>query len=831
MPEYLAPGVFVEEVSSGVKPIQGASTSTIGMVGVTERGPVGRPILVTNFGDFLRAFGGFLDHREYPGERHVLPHAAQGAFDNGAGRIYVVRVLGKEAKRATVDLLGPFPGDAAQSFLLGRTAKGAKEIWITEGSGVKPGDRLLLRDGPRSEYATAASDPEVKGLALARKLRASFGAETEVQRLAAAPDPGDNQAFTPTEDLKAGGPLALDDESKARLKAGDVLQLSEAENPATTEFVTIAADGAPEIEEGGLLFDHAKDAVKIEKVLTEPDGPPVKLTASAAAGGDLLALDSMEGFEPGDLLEIGGELHQARELAAQLPLQLASAIAETHAKGVAVIRQTPLLRVHARDPGGWGDRLRLRVKPASLCETRLTEPAEIGDRLLKLASSVGLHPGSVLTILRGPEKRVVARQAVACVAGRNEVELAEDLEAALQAGDVAASQELSLTIELLNAQHKVQTSEVFDGLALAPEHPRYAPKILGGFDRARDRGETAGLSDLIRLSDLTRGDDGADEPDAAARRLSAPEAGIDRRLSGGDDHISGITEAAYVGEDATDAADRTGLHALTTVEDVSIVAAPGQSGLRVQTALIDHCELMRYRIAVLDSAPAARLADVQEQRQLHDSTRAALYHPWLEIADPFGRPNDRIGVPPSGHVCGAFALTDATRGVHKAPANMVVRGALGLRALVTTGEQEILNPRGINVIRDFSSQGRAKRIWGARTISSDSEWTYVPVRRLFLFLEKSIENSMSFAIFEPNDQALWAKVRRSLDGFLTSVWRSGALVGQTPEEAFHIEVGPSTMTPADIDQGRLIVEVAVAPSKPAEFVIFRISQKTAGAAD
>jgi len=238
---------------------------------------------------------------------------------------------------------------------------------------------------------------------------------------------------------------------------------------------------------------------------------------------------------------------------------------------------------------------------------------------------------------------------------------------------------------------------------------------------------------------------------------------------------------------------------------------------------------MRYRIAVLDSAANARLGDVQTQRQQFDSTRGALYYPWLVVADPFGRVGDRLAVPPSGHVCGAFAGTDTERGVHKAPANVVVRNILGLQANVTTGEQEILNPRGINVIRDFSSLGRSRRIWGARTVTSDAEWIYVPVRRLFLFIEKSIERGTQFAVFEPNAPALWATVSRSLTNFLTSVWRDGALLGNSAEEAFFVEVGETTMTQSDIDNGRLIVLVGIAPVKPAEFVIFRISQKTAGA--
>ncbi|MFC4260988.1 phage tail sheath family protein [Marinobacter lacisalsi] len=173
-----------------------------------------------------------------------------------------------------------------------------------------------------------------------------------------------------------------------------------------------------------------------------------------------------------------------------------------------------------------------------------------------------------------------------------------------------------------------------------------------------------------------------------------------------------------------------------------------------------------------------------------------------------------------------IARTDVQRGVHKAPANEVVRGIREFEKTLNKAEQDILNPLHINCFRDFRSATRGLRLYGARTLSSDPEWKYVNVRRLFLFLEKSIENGMQFAVFEPNSEALWATVKRSLTNFLVTVWRSGALEGVTQEQAFFVNVGLDTMTQADFDNGRLIVEVGVAPVKPAEFVIFRISQKT-----
>jgi uncharacterized protein len=214
-------------------------------------------------------------------------------------------------------------------------------------------------------------------------------------------------------------------------------------------------------------------------------------------------------------------------------------------------------------------------------------------------------------------------------------------------------------------------------------------------------------------------------------------------------------------------------------------------------------------------------------RQNFDSTRVALYYPGLVIADRFGQPGDRRAIPPSGHVVGVYARTDLTRGVHKAPANEVVRGVLAFEKALTKGEQDILNPINLNCLRDFRSENRGLRVYGARVATSDPEWRYINVRRLVLFIEQSLDTGLQWAVFEPNDKPLWDTVKQSVTNFLTTVWRSGALEGTKQEEAFFVNIGfDVTMTQDDIDNGRMIVVVGVAPVKPAEFVIVRISQKT-----
>ncbi|NNF79079.1 MAG: phage tail sheath family protein, partial [Rhizobiales bacterium] len=280
------------------------------------------------------------------------------------------------------------------------------------------------------------------------------------------------------------------------------------------------------------------------------------------------------------------------------------------------------------------------------------------------------------------------------------------------------------------------------------------------------------------------------------------------------------------------------LEVLEDIEDIAIIASPGHSTLvdgtfrTIQGQLIGHAERMQYRFAVLDTPPALTPGAAREVRSRIDSYRAAIYYPWIVISNPAARPGDdsvpkEIALPPSGFVTGIYARNDVSRGVWKAPANEIVRGALRFEREVNKGQQETLNPEGVNCLRFFF--GRGNRIWGARTASSDPEWMYVNVVRYFIYLEHSIDRSTQWAVFEPNGERLWANITDTVSAFLFNEWRSGALLGSTPDQAYFVRCDRSTMTQADLDNGRLICEIGVAALKPAEFVIFRIGQKTADA--
>jgi hypothetical protein len=374
---------------------------------------------------------------------------------------------------------------------------------------------------------------------------------------------------------------------------------------------------------------------------------------------------------------------------------------------------------------------------------------------------------------------------------------------------------LTLVITATDRDGNVAT---YEDVGLDAAHPRWLGNLLAATPaRRREHLENlfaveapAGASPFALVEAFTT-DDGS------PRRYT-----LDGGNDGGEPGVDSYTDA---------------LEPVARNDEISIVAAPGYSAYEafaaIQDALITHVEAPRaYRIAVLDTPADQVLSEAQEVRSRIDSTRAALYYPWVIAANPLARPGDarqpaELPLPPSGFVAGIYARNDAERGVFKAPANEVVRGALRFETDISMAEQAVLNPRGINCLRFF--EGRGYRVWGARTVSSDPEWKYVNVRRYFNYLERSIDRGTQWVVFEPNGERLWTNVTQTVTDFLYNEWVSGALLGGRPEEAFFVRCDRSTMTQNDLDAGRLICLIGVAVIKPAEFVIFRIGQKTADA--
>jgi uncharacterized protein len=333
-----------------------------------------------------------------------------------------------------------------------------------------------------------------------------------------------------------------------------------------------------------------------------------------------------------------------------------------------------------------------------------------------------------------------------------------------------------------------------------------------------------GQSQLIQLEEIGKATVAARRPTSGTYSLTGGTSVAPARIDADD----------YVG----DAQQRTGLGGLEAVDEVTMVCVPDLmaayqqqiidlSGVQsVQQAIIDHCAGLHDRVAILDPPPGQTAQQIKDWRAgtNFDSPFAALYYPWIEAFDPTTGKN--ILVPPCGHLAGVWSRTDDTRGVHKAPANEVIRGAVTVATQVTRGEQDLLNPIGVNVIRAFP--GRGIRVWGARTLASDATWKYLNVRRLFNYIEESILLGTQWVVFEPNDIDLWQRIRRTIGAFLLRLWRDGALFGAKPEQAFYVKCDEETNPDEVIEAGQVVVEIGIAPVRPAEFVVINIAQRTGG---
>lgn len=478
------------------------------------------------------------------------------------------------------------------------------------------------------------------------------------------------------------------------------------------------------------------------------------------------------------------------------------------ATGFAPSKDAPILTFMAKNPGIWGNSLRVRMTPDSKNKTPILEVISAPEgKKYRCKNGSGFQPGDIVAY-RDTEQdtttynRVVKSQ-------DNILEFAEEL------GDEAVDTALLPQRFIQSCEFTLEVSyedqvEVYEYASLNPNSASFITK------------KTA-KSDLILVEAGTIPED--IKPPFDIVTGGGVEELLVSMLEGSNGSVAQISAADFMGRD-NGAGKRTGIQAFLDNDMVSLMAVPGVVDPNVQLTLVAHCENLASRFAVLDMPKdAKKIDDIVAHRELFDTNYAALYHPWLQVFDPLDKKN--MAIPPSGSMLGIYARSDNTRGVHKAPANEVVRACVGLDCDFNKGEQDILNPKGVNLIRSFPGMGI--RVWGARTATSDGSWKYINVRRLFIFIEESIKANTNWAVFEPNDETLWVRVKRTIDVFLTGLWRNGSLAGTSTDEAFFVNVGRDTMTQDDIDNGRLICVIGVAPVKPAEFVIFRISQKTGDA--
>jgi hypothetical protein len=467
---------------------------------------------------------------------------------------------------------------------------------------------------------------------------------------------------------------------------------------------------------------------------------------------------------------------------------------------------------HARNVGAWGRHLKVLITSANRPPTPIAVGAATTDTIIQVTSTSSFYRGAIVEIDHGSPAQRSYRTVEEILPG-NRLRLDAALGAAATTGGFASVAEIDVTVE----EPTSATLETFKGLSWNPANDTAI--------RLRHYSTTINTrSRLVYVRPPGFGGLGGSESfDIADQPITDRASAMSPLAADSGADGSPPTAIELVGADGGPSL-RTGVQSLQDVEDIRIIAAPGYTDPTTQTALITQAERMQYRFAVLDAEREPQgpsvVNSILTHRNAYDSSFAAYYTPWPTIVV-----GDRtIDLPPSGYVMGVYARTDNERGVHKAPANEVVNGITGLTLYITTGEQDLLNPRGVNAIRRF--EGRGIRVWGARTTSSNQEVKYVNVRRLLIFIEASIDRGTNWVVFEPNAPDTWTRVVDTVSAFLHTQWQSGALFGRRPEDAFRVRCDETTMSVDDIQNGRLICEIGVAIVRPAEFVIFRIEQIT-----
>lgn len=687
---------------------------------------------------------------------------------------------------------------------------------IQSTAGLNKGDELVLKGQPRNEFFKLSAIAEALNLnsPLPQKLAAGsiitkMNQEGEYNIASDVTKKTNAIVLTDIAGLSTETILLVIDEDPGKSEICVISSIDTVSSSASYRTATL---------KNALINDHEADDTIIKK-LVEPTPPEGEIKVLAVTDQQEILIDNTAKVAQYDAVKINSsDYFIVKSIQPRDAIQISRKLDYSHKAGSEIKKLVPAINVSAMNVGTWGNRIKIEIDTAiertSILKTKLRSNASPGQDYLDLDTVVGIETGTRLFLSDGnyvSVKTVINSDKPQVILDPDDL-----ITSPLANDDEIITSEFNLIVHFDNYD------ETYRYLSLDERHSRY-------------------FKDMIASSGLITAEAVASASSVAL--LPTKDYPDGWTLSGGQDGIPNDSKEAnevYEGKDDIEPTNRKGLCTLKNIDGISIVAIPGLSSndyKNLQSKLINHCEIMGDRFAVLDSGRTGEkngfdTDEIQNQRNLFDSKYAALYYPWISIFDPLSQ--QQIDAPPSGHICGIYARSDTERGVHKAPANEVVRGALdlgmskteGLRTIITKGQQDVLNPKGINCIRAFP--GRGIRVWGARTISSDPLWRYVNVRRLFLYVEKSINDGTQWVVFEPNDEKLWARVKQTINQFLTTVWRSGALMGATQDEAFFVKCDRSTMTQADLDNGKLIVLIGIAPVKPAEFVIFRIAQVAKG---
>jgi phage tail sheath protein FI len=888
MPEYLSPGVYMEEVEIGPRPIQGVSTSTAGMVGVTQWGPEeGLPELVTSFAEYRAKFGGFLEEEKW-GNARFLPYAVQGFFQNGGQRVYIKRVVGKNASESALQLGKGIVAQLKEDFF--DSGMGLKSARLGCLRGISVGTVLTFSEVDRNEQkhemtVKVVSYNEDLGEVWFYRNNPSgykFSKSGTLIMVSGNPVPvnitvkaknkgkwGDRILLQIEPSGKGFSTMVCHKEDMVEFTLAAIkttaLKLKAKINPASGDVVNFELKTAADLRRGDVLEFRAqnktfqRNVVNAEdKVITVDTAFPkemvfeaddtaitlltalryfsLTLASDAAKGDTVIKLTDASNLKEKDLITLVNSAGEAEELEISsiagndVTLKVGTGF-DYPAAGTKACHITRLVQADSTSGLSTGDRVLVSsTKDELVCKACiedvdstnkaiklkfdnpgklenvslltgdriiLKKAAKPGEKSVKFASVNSFYVGAQVELDNGIAKEYLTVEKIDEV--NKSISFDKPLSGMYIDGDRAKLCEYKFTVSNIPWKDPVLT-EVFDGLNLNNATKRYFAAVINSGSK------------LVNIVD--------GEMDSSVFPM-IPTGFATYLQNGNDGEIPGDND--YKGNSDGGPGKRTGIKALEDIDDISIVAVPGITSQDVQNELINHCEIvMKDRFAILDSGKGMDIKGIRAQRSLYNTAYGAIYYPWLKIQDPItGKPAD---VPPCGHVTGIYARSDVQRGVHKAPANEVIQGITGLEVQINKGENDVLNSENINAIRAFP--GRGIMVWGARTMSDNTLWKYINIRRLFLFIEESIEQNTQWVVFEPNNEKLWARVKLTINQFLTGVWRDGALMGTKEEEAFFIKCDRTTMTQDDLDNGRLIVEIGIAPVKPAEFVIFRIAQWT-----
>lgn len=775
MPQYLAPGVYVEEIA-GPKPIEAVGTATGAFIGVAEKGPIGTAKLITNWTQFVDTYGGFIS-------AGYLAYAVNQFFTEGGTSCYVVRTCHYDYTAT------PAAHTAGTGSITLQDTAPANTLTVEALSPGSWSDHLWI------EIANAKKDP-------ANKFRLVVwykGKEAELpfEELTKSDVLGKVNGNSKYIKVSHAGTSALAPARSAR----QVNDRAAAPKPtlgitALASAVTTSIVGQASNKFGILVF---QSGALVERFLN-------------------LSLADMEQKVNGVSSYIKvQDLDSPTAAPNNLPLPTSAIQSDRDATPKPTLALTALasgLTVDVAD-GTAADTFKLTVKQgATTLETfdNLTMDNVEGD-------------------IDGVSAYIDARNLKSPTAGANN-------RPGLAAGVTLTAPSTHNFFVLTGGDDGLA-----DGVTLNDSTPAAALKVNAFRDEVQVKVENATsgaakfkLTVLVQtvatetFDELVM-DTVEDTINGVSQFIEVARIGSTRPVNTGNTAVTvGLVDIDFIG----DAATKNGLHAFDTVDDINILAIPDRPGDReVIIAAYSYCQNRRDCFFVADppfgldpqSVLAFKEGTGTYAGNAFNSSYGALYYPWILVTDPVTGGNK--SVPPSGAVAGTYSSTDVVRGVHKAPAGTIdgyLNSAVGIERIVTKGEQELLNPEQINVIRSFPGAGIV--IWGARTLSADPEWRYVNVRRLLLFIEESIDEGSQWVVFEPNDRSLWARVKRDITAFLTNVWRSGALFGSVQDEAFFVKIDDENNPPEVRDAGQLIIDIAVAPVKPAEFVIFRITQRT-----